>query len=120
MTAIEYALHLRNEAATINYRNYLEEIENNLNLQKWGELRHLLKVSEDVVQDVIALDKKYISKLDISVSITPSVVLDFISNNAKLSTPILLSIKDKFLHSPKVNLTFLKDLTKFALNDLKF
>lgn len=120
MTAIEYALHLRNEGATINYRKYLEEIEENLNLQKWGELRHLLKLSEDVVQDVIALDKKHIGNLNMSVSITPSVLFDFVSNNAKLSAPILLSIKDKFLNSSKIHLTFLRDLTKFAVNDLKF
>lgn len=120
MSAIEYALHLRNEGATINYRKYLEEIEKNLNLQKWVELRHLLKLSEDVVHDVIALDKKHIGKLDISVSITPSILFDFVSNNAKLSTPVLFSIKDKFLNSPKIHLTFLKDITKFAVNDLKF
>lgn len=120
MSAIEYALHLRNEGATINYRKYLEEIEKNLNFQKWGELRHLLKISEDVVQDVINLDKKQIGKRDLSVSITPSVIFDFVSNSAKLSAPVLLSIKDKFFNSTKIHLTFFKDLTKFAVNDLKF
>lgn len=120
MTAIEYALHLRNEGATINYRKYLEEIEKNLNLQKWGELRNLLRLSENAVQDVIALDKKRIGNLDMSVSITPSFLTDCVSNNVKLSTPILLSIKDRFLNSPKIHLTFLKDLTKFAVNNLRF
>lgn len=103
MSPFDFALHLKHERALIEFRQYLELVENALEHQNWSSLRYLLKNSEDVINGVIAIDKKKIASIDMTVFPMPSI---------SLST-------DVFIPKRKIHLTFLKDLTNYAINDMK-
>lgn len=120
MESIDYALHLKNEGAVVNYRRYLKKMEDSIENQDWIELRFLLKHFGDTINDIIILDNNHISCVNTSVAITPSVLFDFSSNYLKGSLPISLLVKENFLKKHKIHLTFLRDLTQFAITDLKF
>lgn len=108
MTPVDYAFHLKNEGAVIKYRKYLSEVEDALEKQNWKELRFLLSCSNDVISKIVSLDKKHIGNITVRILPTPSIILNGISADISYTPPFR-----------KIHLTFLKDLTRYAINDMK-
>lgn len=120
MTPIDYAFHLKNEGPVIRYRQYFEEVEDALELQNWKELRFLLRCSNDIIADVTSLDKRMLESAVVSIIPTPSVSLKFKGIETTISSSPSLELKhfsDRTFK--KMHLTFLKDLTQYAINDMK-
>ncbi len=118
MSPIEFALHLKNEGAVVKYRRYLREIEVALEKQDWKELRYLLHCSEDAINSVILMDKKRLKGILVSIFPTPSMMFKHDKITATISTSPTLSIEHFEKHFKKFNLMFLKDITKYAINDM--
>lgn len=120
MTPVDYAFHLKNEGSVIRYREYLSQVEDALENQNWKDLRFLLRCSNDAVSEIVSLDKKSIGSLRIRILPTPSVLLKYDGVNADISSTPSLEMKMN-IQNPfrKIHLTFLKDLTRYAINDMK-
>lgn len=120
MTPVEYAFHLKNEGAVIKYRQYLNQVEDALEKQNWKDLRFLLRCSNDAVSEVTSLDKKNLGSVKVRLLPTPSILLKYDGVSANISPTPSFEIKMK-IQNPfgKIHLTFLKDLTKYAINDMK-
>ena len=118
MTPIDFAFHLKNEGAVIKYRNYLNEVETALEEQNWKELRFLLRCSNDAVNSVISLDKKRLNGICVELFPIPSIIYKGSSVNATLSPKPSFEINNPCKLFKKFNFTFLKDLTRYAINDM--
>lgn len=120
MTPVDYAFHLKNEGAVIKYRQYLSQVEDALENQNWRDLRFLLRCSSDAVSEITSLDKKNLKSIGIKILPTPSILLEYNGINATISSAPSFEIKKK-IQNPfrKMHLTFLKDLTRYAINDMK-
>lgn len=120
MTPVDYAFHLKNEGAVINYRKYLSQVEDALENQNWRDLRFLLRCSSDAVSEITSLDKKNLKSIGIKILPMPSILLEYDGLNATISSEPSFEIKKK-IQNPfrKIHLTFLKDLTRYAINDMK-
>lgn len=117
MTPVDFAFHLKNEGAVIKYRNYLRELEIALEKQNWKELRHLLRCSEDAVNSVISMDRNRLNGISVSFFPTPAIILKNNKIEASISSSPSLTIGE--IGSRKFNLTFLRDITKYAINDMR-
>lgn len=102
MTPVDYAIHLANEGPVLRYRDYLARIESCIENQEFAQLRLLLKESRDVVDEVLRMDNDSIPSLDMTIFPTPS---------------ISIGMEFKF-PKKKMHLTFLRDLTEYATNEL--
>ena len=120
MTPVDYAFHLKNEGAVIKYRQYLSQVEEALENQNWKDLRFLLRCSDDAVSEVTALDKKNLGRVKVRLLPTPSILLEYGGLSADISSTSSFEIKTN-IKNPfrKIHLTFLKDLTRYAINDMK-
>lgn len=118
MSPIDFAFHLKNEGAVVKYRLYLREIELALEKQNWKELRYLLRCSNDAVNSVISMDKKRLNGISVGIFPTPSIMFKHDKITATMSTSPTLSIEHFEKHFKKFNITFLKDVTKYAINDM--
>lgn len=118
MSPIDFAFHLKNEGAVVKYRSYLNEVEMALEKQNWKELRHLLRCSADAVNSIISMDRKKLNGISVSVFPTPSIMFKNDIIDATLSSSPSLTIAGFEKHFKKFNLIFLKDITKYAINDM--
>lgn len=120
MTPVDYAFHLKNEGAVIKYRKYLSQVEDALEKQNWKDLRFLLRCSSDAVSEITSLDKDNLSSIGVRILPMPSILLKYDGVSADISsTPsfeIKMSIQNPFR---RIHLTFLKELTRYAINDMK-
>ena len=123
MTPVDYAFHLKNEGAVIKYRKYLSHVEEALEKQNWKDLRFLLRCSSDAVSDITSLDKNNLGSVGVRILPMPSILLEYNGVNASISPvssfEIRKSIKKTFRKMRKINLAFIKDLTNYAINDMK-
>lgn len=118
MSPIDFAFHLKNEGAVIKYRNYLREIEVALEKQDWKELRYLLGCSDDAINSVILMDKKRLNGISVGIFPIPSIMYKNDKITANISSNPSLTIEGFEKHFKKFNLIFLKDITKYAINDM--
>ena len=118
MTSVDYAFHLKNEGPVINYRKYLSHVEDALETQNWSELRYLLGCSTDVISDITSLDKKQIFSIGASIIPIPSLLLQIGGFNITASPSTISIAVEKCGSFKKMHLTFLRDLTKYAINDM--
>lgn len=118
MSPIDFAFHLKNEGAVVKYRSYLREIEIALEKQNWRELRYLLRCSDDAINSVISIDKKRLIGISVNILPTPSIMFKYNTTTATISSSPSLAIDGFEEHLKKFNLTFLKDVTKYAINDM--
>lgn len=119
MTPIEYALHLKNEGPIIRFRQYLGEIDDAIENEKKDELRYLLSLSKEVIDDVILMDRKSIISFDLDVGIVPAIIFKKDNIEAKISPNPSLRVKDINFSGRKYNLTFLRDVSIHTINDIK-
>lgn len=119
MTPIEYALHLKNEGPIIRFRQYLGEIDNAIENEKKDELRYLLALSREVIDDVILMDRKSILSFDLDIGIVPAIIFKKGNAEAKISPTPSVRIKDINLFDRKYNLTFFRDVSIHTINDIK-
>lgn len=117
MSPIDFALHLKNEGSVVKYRNYLKEIEIALEKQNWKELRYLLRCSEDAINSVISIDRKKLKSISVSIFPVPSIA--FNQNKIGVTISPSLTIEGFQKYYKKFNLIFLKDVTKYAINNMK-
>lgn len=117
MTPVEYALQLRQEGPVIRYRAYLARVEQALEAQDWKQLRQLLAASREAVEGVLALDRKRTGSVTVKLLPTPSVVVNYGGVKGELSASPGLSFELK--PGRKMHLTFLKELTAYAIHDRK-
>lgn len=118
MTPVDFAFHLKNEGSVIKYRHYLGEIENALEQQNWKELRFLLRCSDDAVNSVLSMDKKFLNKISVEFCPIPSVIYRGTNITASIPHQPFLEVNNFEKLYRKFNLTFLKDVTKYAINDM--
>lgn len=120
MTPIDYAFHLKNEGPVIKYRQYLTQVEDALEEQRWKDLRFLLSCSNDAISSIISMDKNNLGSVEVRILPTPSIILKSVGLDASVSQVPSLTLKKK-INRPfrKMHLTFLKNLTKYAINDMK-
>ena len=118
MTPVDFAFHLKNEGQVVKYRKYLDEIENALETQDWKELRYLNRCSEDAVNSVLLLDKKRLKGITVRILPTPSIMFNTSNVAAGLSLSPSFSINNFEKLFRKFNLTFIKDITKYAIDDM--
>lgn len=118
MTPVDYAFHLKNEGAVIKYRKYLSQVEDALENQNWKDLRFLLRCSNDAVSEITSLDKKNLKSIGVRILPMLSILLKYDGVSADIShTPSFeVNIQNPFR---RIHLTFLKDLTRYAINDMK-
>ena len=108
---VEYALQLRQEGSVIRYREYLSQLEQALEQQRWKELRRLLAASKEAVDGVLALDRKGLGSVTVKLLPTPSVVVNYGWFKGEVSASPGLSLECK--PGRRMHLTFLKELTRF-------
>lgn len=118
MSPIDFAFHLKNEGAVVKYRSYLREIEVALEKQNWKELRYLLRCSDDAISSVISMDKKRLKGISVGIFPTPSIMFKHDNITATISTSPILAIEHFEKHFKKLNLTFIKNITEYAINDM--
>lgn len=120
MTAVEHAMHLRQEGPVIRYRAYLEQVEQALERQDWKTLRSLLAASADAMEEVVGLDRKRLSGVTVKLLPTPSVLVNYGRFRGELSASPSVSFENILgAGGRKLHLTFLKDLTAYAVNERK-
>lgn len=119
MTPVDFAFHLKNEGNVVRYREYLNSIENSLEHQNWKELRNLLLYSEDAVNSVISMDKKRLNGITVGILPVPSIIFKHKNITTTISSKPSLTIENFEKSFKKFNLTFLKDITKYAINDMR-
>ena len=99
MSYVDYAIHLKHHGAVVQYRRYLQDVEDALNNYNLMELIRIRQYSKEVVDDVAKMDS---SVLTAEFNILPIQALS-------LSKDINISKK-------KMQLTFLKELARFSFN----
>lgn len=121
MSPVDFSLHLKNYGSVIGYRRFLNEIDNAIENHDWQELNFLLKCSNDAINDILLINRKEIGCVSINLFPIPQLLF-----NHPIEATLNLS-KDfthfhKFIRNKKkmFNLVFLKDLTKYAVNDMNF
>lgn len=119
MSPVDFAFHLKNEGPLIKYREYLNKIDVALENQDWLELRFLLSCSEEAVNTVISMDKKRLNRISVNILPTPSIMFESSNATVNLSNRPSLTINNFERHFKKFNLTFVKDITKYAINDMR-
>ena len=117
MRPVDYALQLRQEGPVIRYREYLSQVEQALERQQWKELRRLLAASQEAIDGVLALDRRRLGSVTVKLLPTPSVMMNYGYAKGELSASPGLSFELK--PGRRMHLTFLKDLTAYAINDRK-
>lgn len=117
MSPINFALHLKHDGRIVRYREYLNQIESAVEMQSWEELRCLINCSDDAIKDVITMGKKSITHVSINLLPLPSVMLTANKLRIGISNSPTLSISHE-LPRRRFNLTFLKDLTRCAIDNL--
>ena len=118
MTPFDYAFHLRNEGPVIKYKQYLNKVEDALENQNWKDFRYLLRCSEDTIADVLSLDKKSFESVTFNILPVPSISLKFRGVDTSISGAPSFSIKTDGSYR-RLHLTFLKDLTTYAINKMR-
>lgn len=99
---IDYALELKNERSVKKYRDYLSKIEQQILVGNFTTLGHFKNDIDDLINDIMKLDKKHIVSISFSLSVMPSIN---ITKDLKINT--------------RLHLTFLKNLIKFAFKSRK-
>lgn len=119
MLPIDYAFHLRNEGPVVQYREYLSRVQESFESQKLDELNYLLHCSDDAVSDVMSINKS-IGYIDVSIFPLPSILFNLKDVHGSISASPSLGIKHNFNKPRKhVQLTFLRDLTHYAIHEMK-
>lgn len=103
MSCIDYALHLKYEGPIVKYRNYLSDLETALNNNDYRYLIELIQYSQEIVNNVITMDKRTIVSGEFQ--IFPSISINL--------------AKDFHLTTHHAHLTFLDNLARFAFNGRK-
>lgn len=98
MSHVEFALHLRHEGPVVQYRRYLDEVENAINHQNIRELIRLGEYSKEIVRDIVNSDDTIISA-QYNILPMPGISVSKSTNISK-----------------KLHLTFLKELVNNAIN----
>lgn len=98
MSCIDYALQLKWEGPIVQYRNYLCDLETALNNNDYRYLIQLIQYSQDVVKNVVSMDKRTV-----------------ISGEFQIFPTISISFgRGISLFKRRIHLTFLNNLAKFA------
>ncbi len=119
MSPVDFAFHLKNEGPVIRYRKFLRNIDDSLEKQDWKELKYLLRCSEDAVSSVISMDSKKIASVSVEILPTPRVIFNFSGETVKIGEVPSLTLKQFEKHFKKFSLVFLKDITKYAIEDMR-
>lgn len=119
MSPVDFAFHLKNEGPVIRYREFLRNIDDSLEKQDWKELKYLLRCSEDAVSSVISMDSKKIESVSVEILPTPRVIFNFSGETVKIGEVPSLTLKQFEKHFKKFSLVFLKDITKYAIEDMR-
>ena len=116
MSPIDYAFHLRNEGPVVHFRRYLRRLEDSLENQDLYEVNQLLNYSKQAVNDVILMDKDYIDRISVGILPLPKISYQSKLVEAELSFPpsVKLDIKPRKMH-----LTFMQDLSKYAIRHMR-
>lgn len=116
LSPLQYALHLQQEGPVVRYRSYLRRVEEALEQQQWKELRRLLAASKEAVDEVIALDQKRLSGVTVKLLPAPALTANYRGVRTELSASPALSLE---LNPRRMHLSFLRDLTDYAINERK-
>lgn len=100
MSYVDYAMHLKYYGSVIQYRQYLQNVEDSLNHCNLNELIRLKQYSQEVVNDITKMDSSILSA---EFNILP--------------LPQFSLIKDINISKKKMHLTFLKELARFSFNE---
>lgn len=119
MSAVDYAFHLKNEGPVIKYREFLNKIEFAFENQNWKELRELIYYSNDAVNSVLKIDNRGLNNISVKILPIPSIIFGNNDFEMNLSSTPFLTLRHFEKHFKKFNFVFLKDLTKYAINDMK-
>lgn len=117
MSPVDYAFHMRMEGPVIQYRKYLQELSGSVEKQDWKEFRKLGNYSIDAIKSVIEMDKGQVRSIKASLLPTPSIMLDSSFMTISTDSKNNLTIKADLPHK-KYHLTFLRDLTRFGINEM--
>lgn len=117
MSPVDYAFHMRMEGPVIQYRKYLQELSGSVEKQDWKEFRKLGNYSIDAIKSVIEMDKGQVRSIKASLLPTPSIMLDSSFMTISTDSKNNLTIKADLPHK-KYHLTFLRDLTRFGINEI--
>lgn len=118
MTPVDYAFHLRETGPVIAYRNYLTQLEAALETQNFKELDYLLKASKDAIAEVLSLNKKAIGSVEVTIFPRPSILLKLGDIKVSFSPNPVIAVGTTVPNfQKKIQLTFLKNLARFATHE---